>query len=57
VLDNHTVKLGAQDKDFALHVARREFDIKPRVTLVGKFLLLHQLALAVEKKFKLEKTV
>ena len=57
VLDNHTVELGAQDKNFVLQVARRGwrrsaldprvFDINPRVTLVGKTRLLHHSALGV----------
>jgi hypothetical protein len=51
------VELEAQDKEFVLQVAGQglkklstipqEFDIKPRVTLVGKIFLLHRSALGV----------
>jgi hypothetical protein len=59
VLDNHTVELGAQDKDIALHVARQGWKklrvcsprvrYKPRVTLVGKISLAATLYLGSQR--------
>jgi hypothetical protein len=59
VIDKYTVELGAQYKNFVLQVARRgegeiislpilrEFDINPRVTLVGKIHFLQHSTLGV----------
>jgi hypothetical protein len=58
--DKHMVKLGTQCKNFTLHVARREgettslpvrreFDINPPVTLVGKRCLLQHSVLESQR--------